>query len=127
MPNRRSQLLAQLQAINKRYTSGKAIGNLLSVPTTASLHSIAYLEAAIKYLGFEPIAAPLKKPRGWVKGRPRVKPSQQVVIDYCASLPPGDYSVSAIVDGSGKSRNTVIAALEIDRKRMKWSKDNESS
>ena len=125
MPNRRSQLLAQLQEIDKRYTSGKAIGNLLSVPTTASLHSIAFLEAAIVHLGFEPIAVPSKKPRGWVKGKARKKPSQQAVIDYCASLPPGDYSVSAIVLGSGKNRHTVIAALGLDRKRIKWSKNND--
>jgi len=118
--SRRSQLLAQLQGIDKRYTSGKAIGNLLTVSTTASLHSIAFLEASIKHLGYEPIAAPVKGGRGWIKGRARLKPGQEAVLAYCASLPIAEYSVREIVEGCNQSRSTVVTALGLKGARITW-------
>ena len=127
-PSRRSQLLTQLRSINPDFTSGKAIGNLISVPCAASLNSIAYMEAAIVHLGFTPIGPTPKAPKGWPKGKPRGKISQKVVLDYCATLPKGEYSVKDITEGSGKSRGTVISALGLGaNKQIVWyGKNNES-
>jgi hypothetical protein len=120
-PSRRSQLLQQLRSINPKYTGGKSIASILSVPSTAALNSIEYLESAIEFLGFKPVLIE-KKAKGWPKG----KFAQEEVIQYCESLPPGEHTVSMIVAATGKSRGTVIAALGLQRSPLAYKRNPES-